>query len=83
MFAWVTVDGKPLEVFGSSIQNGKAVGHIEATEGAQFEVFAADLRTSIDAPHVRRLYLDGQRCACIRSSMGRAVDTSRTGSTEP
>ncbi|GJN88346.1 hypothetical protein Rhopal_001311-T1 [Rhodotorula paludigena] len=59
--AWVTVDGKPLEVYGRTAQNGKAVGHIEATEGAHFEVFAADLRKSINAPHVRRLYLDGQR----------------------
>ncbi|GAA5999360.1 uncharacterized protein JCM10292_001232 [Rhodotorula paludigena] len=58
--AWVTVDGKPLEVHGSSVQSGKAVGYIEATDGAQFEVLAADLRTSVAAPHVRDLYLDGQ-----------------------
>ncbi|GAA5913194.1 hypothetical protein JCM6882_005814 [Rhodosporidiobolus microsporus] len=55
-----TVDGKPLEVYGATIEDNKAVGHVEAQEGREFKLHFSDQRFS--APdHVVRAYVDGTR----------------------
>ncbi|BGP38178.1 hypothetical protein JCM10449v2_002107 [Rhodotorula kratochvilovae] len=61
LYAWIEVEGAPLQVYGVEQDGKKTVAYVEAKDGKQFEVHYLDLRTSCQSAHVARLYFDGSR----------------------
>ncbi|GAA5983152.1 hypothetical protein JCM5350_007898 [Sporobolomyces pararoseus] len=69
LYGWIEVNGEPLEIYGQTETENRAIGYVEAQEGQQFIVHYADLRRirpqdsySLD------LYVDGTR------AQGYAID---------
>ncbi|GAA6036965.1 hypothetical protein JCM8097_005482 [Rhodosporidiobolus ruineniae] len=51
VYAFVQVEGEPLEVYGLEEKDGKAVAYVEAQEGKEFEVVLVDLRRVDEITH--------------------------------
>lgn len=59
-YAWVEVGGKPLQVYGVTESEKKAIGYVEAKEGEEFIVHFGDQRTTRpEYHHSARLFIDG------------------------
>ncbi|BGP38175.1 hypothetical protein JCM10450v2_002112 [Rhodotorula kratochvilovae] len=59
LYAWIEVEGAPLQVYGIKEDGKKVVAYVEAKDGKQFEVHYLDLRSTCPTSHVVRLYVDG------------------------
>jgi hypothetical protein len=58
--AWVEVGGKPLQIYGATETEKKAVGYIEAKEGEEFTVHFGDQRNTRPEYHYSAvLLIDG------------------------
>ncbi|GAA5829660.1 hypothetical protein JCM11251_000239 [Rhodosporidiobolus azoricus] len=56
--AWVTVDDKPVEIYGIGGKDSKAFGYIESQEGKEFKVVWVDKRMRGEDHNVR-VFIDG------------------------
>ncbi|GAA5913202.1 hypothetical protein JCM6882_005817 [Rhodosporidiobolus microsporus] len=61
LYGWVTVDGQPLEVYGTRIEGSRAIGYIEAQDDKEFKVHFHDEHSAEreDGEYATRLYVDG------------------------